>query len=360
MRHATIFNPNMLRKFFSLYFVVTWVALTLAAGLFLLESFRVVESRATVLILPKQTLAETAPANIALALGSESFGVRVFARLPDAGVDLTDQTTWKAAVQANVVENSSALQVVVTTDTRHTTEQLMQATLAELGSSLSRWYDIRTALDWRLLDTPQVTSTVSSWPKFLAASLFLALAVTTGFFLLLALAEGLLQMWMKGRVSRPASYFPPETFQPSTHVPYWTHDYAKETSTEHVPLSGPTQPMSEPQVPTVEEESAALETVFQDQTFTMTEPTATRQSVSVTTGRAPDNLPVMEDLSPLEGATARLVRADIDATARQQAAAAATAFVQASMADQISAVRTGEPTQEEYKRRLNELLSGKM
>ena len=83
----------------------------------------------------------------------------------------------------------------------------------------------------------------------------------------------------------------------------------------------------------------------------------------VATGKAPDNLPVMEDLTPLENAQARLVKADIDAFAEVQSIAAETELdrpVDPNTSETPVAPVTTEPTQEEYKRRLNELLSGRL
>jgi hypothetical protein len=73
----------------------------------------------------------------------------------------------------------------------------------------------------------------------------------------------------------------------------------------------------------------------------------------VATGPAPHNLPIVELLTPLEEAQARVVKADINATATVNAALAEATLLG-------TAQPAGEPTQEEYKRRLNELLSGKM
>jgi hypothetical protein len=75
---------------------------------------------------------------------------------------------------------------------------------------------------------------------------------------------------------------------------------------------------------------------------------------------APDNLPIVDGpITPLQGAQARLMKADIDATAEANAAAAEPIFPEVAKTEPTEP-QTHEPTPEEYRRRLNELLSGKM
>lgn len=378
--------PSMSRKFFSLYFFVTWVALTTASGLFLLESFRVVVSTAEIVILPRTETAIVAAGNAVALVRSESFALRVA-----AGTDAAlGEDTWSESVAAELQPGSSTLSLAIKRESRGEAELLMGRLTKELGAVLSQWYAIPKELDLRVIDGPRITHTVSSWPLFLGASLLLGFGVTFGFFLLLSLIDRSLRHSATAKRQSGVSVFPPETFRPSPAVPYWSDGFAakEEIAPAQTALPNPSdsaiaiaqpdassQPAAADALPATGytslldgqygPETVALESVFEEDESLETEREEERGSRRpIATGPAPDNLPIMEALSPLAGAEARLVAADINETARVQSAAAEAALVETIVGvPPVSAPavpRTGEPTQEDYKRRLNELLSGKM
>lgn len=383
MRPVITSNPNMLRKLFSVYFWVTWAALTLASGLLLLEVFRAVHGEVQIVILPKRESASTASGNTLALLQSETFATLVTTELETEREDETvPRIDWSQTVEAVLLPFSSTLTIQVTTAERLMNERLLRLIVKELPLRLSQWYDVRTDIDLRLLDGPNYRVIVQSWPLFLLSSVTLAFVVTSIFFGSLLWLDRVARM---RRSARKAEYrISPDTFRPSEAVPYWSH-----YQTEAQPILSPVQAIepepitpseyigeSESTAPVIETlyrpEPLALESVFQETEIehevtplntspeVASDPVPASQSTEpVATGRAPDNLPVLEVLSPLEAANALLFKSDIDETVRIQSAVAETILVEPG-SPTASESQTAEPTQAEYKRRLNDLLSGKL
>lgn len=364
-RLAIKLNPNMLRNFFSIYFWVTWVALSIASGLILLEAFRVVETTAELVILPKTETAMVAPGNAARLIASDSFQGRVERALVPADIALVSEAAWEESVTVTLYPGSSTLRLATVREERSQSERLMKAILKEIGISLSQWYNLETELDLRVITGPESETRVAALPWYGAATLGLAFGVTVLFFLILAFLERTTARAPR-RLPVPNEYrITPETFQPSAAVPYWSDEFrplppTSEVSAEPQPVALEAAAPAEETQSLYQPELLAVESVFHEIEPAGPSETKRTPGPSLATGPAPDNLPIMEDLSPLEGATARLVKADIDATARVQAAEAEALLVMPAEEREVMPVKTGEPTQEDYKRRLNELLSGRM
>lgn len=376
----------MLRKFFSLYFWVTWAALTLASALFLFGTFSAVESTTRFIVLPKQAPFVAAPANIERVLMTPTVQKQVqvawYALNPKRSTSFLQMVSGlmeRPVFTATLEPMTSILEVKAAETDRLKSERLMQLVLAQVASTVSRYYNIETELDIRVIDGPRQSEVVREWPLYIGFSLASSFGVTSLFFLLIT---GLDYVVATRPRRLPSHSIPPETFRPSVEVPYWSQGYQGQSEGLTT-----TQPRTESSVlevaaiepvtvqATYQPETVAIESVFQEvepttiQTFETTEAENIQkddiQTVNedlvrvrgVATGKAPDNLPIMDDLSPLEAANARLVRSDIDATARIQSLEAETAL-DTPVAQNETVYE--EPSQDEYKRRLNELLSGRL
>lgn len=385
----------MLRNFFSLYFWVTFVALGIASGLFWLGSFRQVEGEISLLMLPKVETAMVAPGNAQALLFSESFQKATVAELErNASVvesELLEGKEWGKHVEGEVLPDSSVLSLRAMLKTRNETKSLLDVLTKQLVNRLSQFYNVESELDLRVIDGPRFETKVSSWPLFVGASLGSGFIITTIFFLFLSLLERIFSHRAQERAVREAYRISPETFRPKAAVPpYWSKSEETiapvESQEETFQAAEPLEPSTaaEPEEPEQEEvyqyeemftdpnpadviEMLPEETgVNEEQVIEVSnhplqsesENDAESQSHGVATGPAPDNLPIFEDLSPLEAATARLFKADIDETTTLQAEAAETELVKTF--EEPVKPQTEEPTQEEYKRRLNELLSGRL
>ncbi len=376
----------MLRNFFSPYFWVTLVALTLASGLFWLGSFRHVEGTVSLLMLAKSDTAIVAPGNAKQLLLSTSFQKALTPRfnLLDAPFeqDIFKHRAWDEMIQAKVLPESSVLVVTTSTETDREGKFLLDALVKELMHTLSQFYNFETELDVRIIDGPRFTTGVSTWPRFLAASLGSGFLITSLFFLFLSALEHLTTKRHFEEKQRAVYHISPETFRPQAVAPYWSRE---ETLASPVPPEETVEPeypkeetvypyaesFSDPNPAEVIEalpDEPEAESLYQEESVSQAESGETLSEAiqeravphGYATGPAPDNLPIA-DLSPLEEANARLLKADIDAVAEVQSEAAEQTLV-ATLPETLVTTepRTGEPTQEEYKRRLNELLSGRL
>lgn len=369
----------MLRNFLSTYFWVTFVALTIASGLFWLGSFRHTQGHISLLILPKTETAIVAPANAKNVLFTESFEKHVLAQGAERAmmVDWTvlEGNGWAKHIEAEVVSGSSLLEVTAMLETRDEAKQVLELLTKELVHQLSQFYSFESELDLRVIDGPWFETRVSSWTWFIGTSVGSGFGVTLAFFLVLSLLERIFSRRATRQTFQKPYHISPETFRPKVVPPYWSQrEAAAQVDTpleiEPTPATGE-QPetyayeetFSDPNpVDVVEawpEESDATEKETMADTQVFEEETSETMPTQhgVATGPAPDNLPIADDLSPLEAATARLYKADIDATAAFQATQAEAVLGTPTAVEEL---RTAEPTQAEYKRRLNELLSGRL
>lgn len=368
----------MLHKFFSPYFWVTLVALSIASGLFWLGSFRHVEGTVFLLMLPKSDTAIVAPGNAQYLISSTPFQktLTTTLTLPKSPFDkeMLKERTWDQWLQATVLPGSSLLMITSQTQTEREGKFLLDTTVKELVHTLSQLYNFETELDVRVIDGPRFMVGVSSWPRFLGVSLGSGLLITILFFLVLSGVEYGLTRRPHRDMQEAAYRISPDTFRPKAVAPYWSREETVSPEELAEPVHPHEQEMSvyadtftdpnpaevieamqeEPEErPMIQEETVPTAEYVEPRYEEIEEREVPHRFV---TGPAPDNLPI-SDLSPLEEANARLFKADIDATALREATLAEEEL-------DIPAVpippSTTEPTQEEYKRRLNELLSGRM
>lgn len=379
----------MLHKFPPIYFWVTTVALTIAAGLFWLGAFRQVAGVEDLLFLPKADRAIVAPYNAALLMQSSNFKARVQAEVSQEFPDIDFAHAEEGlTLESIVLEGSSILRV-----TTHESEQSQaKATLTIatklLLQQLSQYYHFQTELDVRVTDGPLFTTKVTSWLFFVAVSAGTGFGTSVIFFLLLA---GLETITLRSKVRTEVKFTPPisaDTFRPQVVTPYWSRpeETTFPSKTQVAPQSGlpVDDETASPEVietyadqyadpnpaevlaglpdtlPGLEDDNSILSNATLEDTNADEEMQPARDIPrAMATGPAPDNLPI-SDLSPLEAATARLYKADIDAAAEALAEVGEASLVSPADAETVSDPQTTEPSPAEYKRRLNELLSGKL
>ncbi|TXG99741.1 MAG: hypothetical protein E6P95_04480 [Candidatus Moraniibacteriota bacterium] len=366
----------MLHKFPPRYFWVTTFALMIAAGLFWLGVFRQVVGEEDLLFLPKTDRTVAASSNAAILLESASFQERIE---DDMMKQFPDSEKGSFVVQGTVLPGSSVLRLTTNGPEQLVTKTSLNITTKLLLQQLSQYYNFQTELDVRVIDGPRLGTVVSSWPLFLLATVATGLGVTIFFFFILAGLEGLLARVSARSNEALSPHISADTFRPQTITPYWSQG---EEDARTVPLSDteethdvlavsaePEQPADVLEIETNDESysdpnPAEVLVGLPDTLATSDDQGTVGQELPstvqiVATGPAPDNLPVA-DLSPLEAATARLYKADIDATAEMMAEAGEASLSAPSATNTVGEPQTFEPSPDEYKRRLNELLSGKL
>lgn len=400
-------HPNMLRNLFRQSFWAVFVPLLLAAGLFWMDELRGYRAELSLLVLPKTALAEGAAANLVALARQTSFALAVYdaalmTESPLVGKTPAErQAIWKKAADIRLVSESDVIRISSFGADQDEALVLAKSIVVELVRTGSQYYNQKTDVDIRIVEEPATIPSLTAWPRFVAYTIGTALFFATLFFLV----YGLIERFFPKR-SMPSSQplngeyvISPDTFKPRMPA-YWPREeesrpvetektvpeempdidevYPAETTvTEYVP-SAVTEPSSQAEMPVPESAAPAdafeeteeyveeanvpdriEDEVFADESY-QEEPASLPSQPAyagyVSHAAAPDNLPIVEpSITPLQGAQARLMKADIDATAEAYASEA-----EAALSAEPAKPQTHEPTPDEYRRRLNELLSGKM
>lgn len=337
-------------KFLTPYFFVTLVALWVAAGLIWLDSFRVPTVTLTLRLITEEHELPDIRATLLEHATTLSFYDAVLAsdaalRDPWKGENPDKRKRgWHTLVRFAPGREASSLMLTARGQDASLNERLARASALALLRDVTRSFPNRK-VDLHIVSAPQHAATLIEWPGWLGTAIASGTAVTVLFFLLLAFLDaGLRRGFLRRAREEPLRPISPETFRPQ--VPTWWG----ETSGIGSPVQAEKGSSVAQSVPAVK--SAVM-------------------ARAPSAAPAPPNLPVLdiETITPLQGAVARLFKEDIDAQTRAQAVSSepqtAPPKIEAPQVDLPSQVpattpHTAEPTPEDYRRRLNELLSGRM
>ncbi|QQR79190.1 MAG: hypothetical protein IPJ68_02860 [Candidatus Moraniibacteriota bacterium] len=406
----------MLSNLFRRSFWAVFVPLLLAAGLFWMDELRGYSGEMSLFILPKTVSATGAAANLVALSRETSFALAVYAATdtlesPFAGKTPAERRAiWQDRTEVRSVGQSDVIHVSSHGDDSDEAEQLTQAIVAELVRTASRYYNQKTDIDIRIVGDLVIIPRFTAWPRFLFSAVATALFFTTLFFSIYRLIEWVFPERHSRRPGDGEYVISSETFKPRVPT-YWGHEESVSPAESEtlVPEESVTEPVVAPE-PTASDMSAmpsemidttaegqAEETVETGEYAKTAAAEAIEQEAAIETeewtvedgqlpednhslsyeaeragltedvsagyvshAAAPDNLPIVDGpITPLQGAQARLMKADIDATAEANAAAAEPVFPEVAKTEPTEP-QTHEPTREDYRRRLNELLSGKM
>ncbi len=373
---------NMSRNFSVKLFWGVFIPLLFVAGLFWLDELPMYRSEMSILALPKTGVAIGAANNLVALAQEVSFvstlslanETAVGSRVGKAGIE--KKFMWPDTVDIRTVGRSDVIRIASVGNSQIEALGRTRATAVEIVRIASRYYNQKTDLEIRIVGEATVRLNMTVWPYFILYSLVTALLFTTLFFVVHSVVERLSSP-MRWQHSGPGEYIiTPETFKPRIPA-YWGGE--DQSSPSERPLSE-----SDSQTKTAEVIEGGVQ--FHDwpdgadgpvdattedaivpeewDTLSFSDGESPDESAGVNSvervvqAEAPDNLPIVDrPLTPLQGAQARLMKMDIDATA-----AAHEAFSESILEEVKEEVKpqTHEPTPEEYRRRLNELLSGKM
>ena len=345
-------------------FVVTFVFVTLAAGLFWLDFFRAYRADVTVLIVARSGMPETSSdvaENAAELVRTLAFYDRMLADndLIDDAFDGSApdrrKAGWNALVTVERQAESGVLVIEARGDTPEQAKRLAKQTAQSLFAVAGFYYDVKTDIDMRIIDGPLAAYVFRSPFLFAATSVLTSLALTALFFWFLRALPGFIGRRQKNALSSDVAA-PTEKAYP---------EFA----------SGETVPWIDPQkfVP------ARPRTLSFENTFPAMPPVSPLPVVRpVTYAPAPANLPTAdseEDVPLADEADFPYTSGDVSDTApeamfseRQDAASVfpvrgehnidVSSTVSDASPSVLSARERAEPSIDEYKRRLNELLSG--
>jgi capsular polysaccharide biosynthesis protein len=314
-------------------FVVAFVFATLAASLFWLDFFRGYRAEITVLVISKTEMSSQEVAeNMAEITRTLSFYERVL-----SDNDLIDddfegyvpdkrKALWNDVISVKRQANSSALFLETKGGTPEKTKRLAKQTAQTLFSVAGLYYNVKTDIDMRVIDGPIVSYRLAKPFLFGVTSILTGLIITSFFFFVLnAISQfvarpktGTEKMQEKFSIGETVPWIDPRKFIPSKPKELSFENVSKESRAPQyvahapAPANLPVAP-EEIELPTTDEN----EIPFEFETLTQ----ESEEMFSTEQGK-PLGFPVRGEHS-------------------------------------IQQSNRGEPTSEEYKRRLNELLAGR-
>ena len=335
------------------YFLVAALFVSFSAGLAIADSFSTYRSVYTVLVVPAgdgTTLHEVAE-NVATLTGTSAVREAYFDALGTETIryeDLAGKAQADTIGQmTEVTVPSKGSQIVVSGSADNQDDATMYAKVMTdtVVRFAERYYNIRTEAQFRIVEGPVTTKGIGHPVWFVLASIAIGLAVTATFFSFLFLLPRLFSLGKRSLGER--SIFRPDVFEPKK--PTDTFQLPAESRDEVVIPEMPDAPIAPvmPVAPVVPVETPVAV------------PTAPR--VSVTKAHAPMNLPGFS--SSAEEAFLRefsfVGEEKIDLTA-EAAPAAEDVSIMNAVHTTPESDEPAEPDEEEYKRRLNQLLKGKL
>ncbi len=356
-----IFDRSDLKSLFAKWgraFVVAFVFAVFASGLVLLDTFRGYQSEIRVLVIMRAgQSAESADqviGNIAELPKNLSFYERVLADndfLEDrfAGQTPDDRKAlWNETVSVTQSDESGMLMIRAEGESPEEARLLAEQTGKTLFAVTGRYYDIRTDIDMRVVDGPITGTVVVSPVLYVVTSIVSGFIVTLLFFVFLSLLEKIPARRLKKRETL-------EIFVPHDEAPKKTFGgYAQGDS---VPYIDPRTFV--PKRPT------SLISSFESQSQEIHPVKKEEKKEAVHTGTkasAPANLPIAEEevsLSFGSGVTEIMEEPIVlEKEPKEKQAVFGDEKIMPAKETPAEEDLSREPTIEEYKRRLNELLSG--
>lgn len=332
-------------------FVVSLVFVTFASGLFWLDFFRGYGAEVTVLIVSRTG---TAPASsdvaedVAELVRTLAFYDRMLAgsdRIDDAFEGYAPdkrKALWNGTVSVEHPDDSGVLVIRARNDASETAKLLARETAQTMFSVAGFYYDVKTDIDMRIIDGPIVSAVLVRPISFVMTSVLSGFFVTSLFFFLLSVVPRLIA-GRKRDISFADTHMAPEKAYPEFSIG------------EAVPWIDPKKFIpAKPSTLSFQETKEA---------------SSVQASRSVAHAPAPANLPVADDEVPSLSYDDEAFPFEFEAPAEASSEESEEMFpenqeetrsftVPKASESGASDVHPEEPTAEEYKRRLNELLSG--
>lgn len=337
-------------------FLVTLFFVMFASALFWLDTFRSYETEMSVLVIRKSASVDTN--QVADTLASLSRNLSFYDRLlsetdliDDVSLGMTQdkrKAFWNEMVKVTRDGQGSVLVVRARADEPQAAKALARQTVQTILSLSGFYYDVKTDIDLRIVDGPITKTIVDRTVVYILTSVVSAVAITGFFFFLLSISP---TFFGKKRQPAQSDFLNREVFEQDQT----TYDIG-----ESVPYIDPRKFI--PSKPT----TLSFETQYQE----IKEEVSETRAPSVK-AKAPSNLPVADDgidlpvsdeplpftfeeTSPIEDSVDFPTRGEHEISKE-------SVVLNKTFGEQVAPVvlePRGEPTAEEYKRRLNQLLAG--
>lgn len=325
---------------------VTLFFVTFAAFLFWLDFFRVYEAEVDILVIGKTPVVSTEQVveNFVGLSRSLSFYDRVLAgddQIDDdfQGYSKDDRKKlWRKTLSVKRIGESGILTLRAKNVSAETAKLLVEQSAKELFSVAGFYYNVKTDIDMRVVDGPIIRTRVDNVILYSAVSIATGILFTSLFFLFLQITPFFFQKTQKNRIDSRSL---PESSNGGKAYPHFNIG-------DSVPLIDPKKFV--PSRPT----SLSYENYSQEE---KQEEKRIREEIlsSSVKSSAPDNLPTASTKGDLPVATEELPFTFEDVKEENTTETFEESLQQAMPENEK---KTSEPTVEEYKRRLNELLKG--
>jgi len=341
-------------------FIVTFFFVTLASCLFWLDFFRSYSAEVTVLVIPKSGTTQTFEGvadNMAELTSTLSFYDRVLRENDFIDDDFAGyapdkrKEQWNNIVSVTKQNTSGVLVIRAIGETQERAKWLASQTAQTMFSFAGLYYNIKTDVDMRIVDGPLV-SYVMERPLFYGGvSLLTSFSLTALFFFLLRIVPELIGR-KKKNMPLPDTY--PLPVQSNFDETLTRRAYPEFGVGESVPWIDPKKFI--PEKPHV--------LSFENQSYEGVNTSSAYGSRTVKHAEAPVNLPTAYDEMDLPVADESSLPFEFEALPDEtdipepQEERVMMTLQEESVvsAPSVEPVR-GEPTQEEYRRRLNALLA---
>lgn len=193
-------------------FAVTLFFVTFASGLFWLDFFRSYNAEVTIVVIAQSTVEQ--PSEIAQTMRGLSQTLSFYNRLL-ADNDLIDddfvgytpdarKEKWQQLVSLTLQDGGGMLIIRAQGDTPEKSKRLASQTAQTLFSVAGLYYDVKTGVDMRVVDGPIVSYSMDTPWSFIGISLLTSISLTTCFFFLLRILPEWMGMRTKGRETIPS------------------------------------------------------------------------------------------------------------------------------------------------------------
>jgi hypothetical protein len=337
-------------------FVVALVFVTFAALLFWLDYFRSYSAEVTVLVVSKSGITDTS-SNVADNIAELTRTLSFYDRLLSDN-DLIDDDTlgyapdkrkeyWQNLVMITKQNGSGVLVIRAKSDTPETAKRIALQTAQTMFSVAGLYYNVKTDVDMRIVDGPFVSYVLQKPYLYFGTSLLTSFTLTALFFFLLRTIP-IFFVGKKGAQSNADTYS--ESEKMSLEELASRRAYPEFGENESVPWIDPKKFIPEkPQVLSFEASSQEGDTIAG-----IYPPVR-----NVKHAQAPLNLPTADDAMNLPVADEVVsLPFEFEAPPEELEPPVSQSLKGATLLSS-EAVESdhGEPTQEEYRRRLNELLA---
>lgn len=347
-------------------FAVTLVFVTLASGLFWLDLFRSYRAEITVLVVSRAGvpgIAQDVAGDLAALTRTLSFYDRVLADndlIDDAFAGYAPdkrKALWNDAISVKRQADSGVLIVLAVSDTPEKARRLGRQTAQTMFAVAGFYYDVKTDIDMRIVDGPVAARVLENPALFFVTSILTGLSVTAVFFWLLNMVPGFIGGRSKtadfGKLSAVADTAHPEFeigetpwIDPRKFVPAKPSELSfgkRAQAPANLPASpnrGEPTAYDEMDLPVADE--ASLPFQFEERPAAAEPYRGEPEDIEVPFAES------MEETLPIQPET-------LLSFEDQDISAVPEPFQSEPSSSEL---KRGEPTAEEYKRRLNELLAG--